>query len=82
MIGRKYGKSSAQIALRWLIEQDNVIAIPRSSKREHIESNFDIFDFELDDEDRRLISALPKNERIINPDFAPEWENINSRSSK
>lgn len=71
-IGEKYGKSSEQVALRWLIEQDNVLAIPRSSKPEHIESNFDIFDFELDDSDREMIAALPKNHRQIDPEFAPD----------
>ncbi len=73
-IADKHGKSSGQIALRWLIEQDQVVAIPRSSKPEHIEKNFDIFDFALDDEDRAKIAALPKNRRRINPGFAPDWE--------
>ncbi len=73
-IASKHGKSSEQIALRWLIEQDNVVAIPRSSRPEHIESNFDIFDFALDDEDRAHIADLPKDRRQIDPDFAPDWE--------
>jgi len=74
-IGKKHGKSSEQVALRWLIEQDNVLAIPRSSNPEHIESNFDIFDFELDEADRERIADLPKDQRQIDPDFAPDWEN-------
>jgi len=73
-IGAKHGKSSGQVALRWLIEQENVLAIPRSSKSEHIESNFAVFDFELDDEDREAIAKLPKDQRQIDPDFAPDWE--------
>lgn len=73
-IADKHGKSSEQVALRWLLEQKNVLAIPRSSKPEHIESNFDIFDFELDTEDREHIAELPKNKRQINPSFAPEWD--------
>lgn len=72
-IGQKHGKSSEQVTLRWLIEQDNVLAIPRSSNPEHIESNFDIFDFELDASDREKIDALPKDRRQIDPDFAPDW---------
>jgi len=76
-IGSKYGKNSQQVALRWLIEQDNVLAIPRSSTPEHIDSNLDIFDFELDETDHQHIAGLPKNQRIINPDFAPDWENPN-----
>jgi len=73
-IAEKYGKSSEQVALRWLIEQKNVLAIPRSSKPEHIESNFDIFDFELDAADKDHIDKLPKDKRQINPNFAPEWD--------
>lgn len=73
-IAEKHGKSSEQVALRWLIEQENVLAIPRSSNPEHIESNFDIFDFELDPEDKAEIEKLPKDQRQINPSFAPEWD--------
>lgn len=73
-IADKHGKSSEQVALRWLIEQENVLAIPRSSSSEHIQSNFDIFDFRLDAEDRECIAELPKRKRQINPSFAPEWD--------
>lgn len=74
-IAEKHGKTSGQIALRWLIEQESVLAIPRSSNPRHIESNLDVFDFQLDDSDREKIAALPKDQRKINPDFAPQWEN-------
>lgn len=74
-IADKHNKSPAQIALRWLVEQDHVAAIPRSSKPEHIESNFDIFDFELDRDDLKRIAQLPKDRRLIDPDWAPDWEN-------
>lgn len=73
-IAAKHGKSSEQVALRWLLEQDHVAAIPRSSKPEHIESNFDVFDFELDDDDRAVIDRLPKDRRQVDPSFAPDWE--------
>jgi 2,5-diketo-D-gluconate reductase B len=46
-IGERYGKSPAQVALRWLIQQENVSAIPKASKRQHQKENIDIFDFEL-----------------------------------
>lgn len=72
-IAENYGKSPAQIALRWLIEQENVVAIPKASSREHLESNFDIFDFELTDEDFDRIDALNKSSRLVNPSFAPAW---------
>lgn len=73
-IAQKHGKSPQQIAIRWLIEQDHVAAIPRSSNPKHIRSNFDVFDFELDDEDRQAIHDLPRDGRICNPDWAPDWD--------
>ncbi len=73
-IGNKYGKNPQQVALRWLIEQDQVAAIPRSSTPAHIASNFDIFDFQLDEDDRRAIDSLPKDRRLVDPEFAPDWE--------
>lgn len=74
VIGQKYGKSCEQVALRWLIEQDNVVAIPRSSNPKHLESNYNIFDFELDASDRERIASLPKDRRQIDPYFAQDWE--------
>ncbi len=74
-VAKKYGKSTEQVALRWLIQQDHVAAIPRSSNPDHMRSNFEIFDFELDLHDLKLIDQLPKDQRVINPDFAPDWEN-------
>ena len=50
-IGEKYGKTEAQVALRWLVQQQGVAAIPRSSSQEHIRENAEIFDFCLSDED-------------------------------
>lgn len=72
-IAEKHGKSSTQVAIRWLVEQDHVAAIPRSSKPDHIADNFNVFDFELDDEDREQIATLPKDKRQIDPSFAPDW---------
>ena len=73
-IAHKHGKSSEQVAIRWLIQQDHVATIPRSSNPEHIRSNFDVFDFELDESDLRFIDSLPKDRRQIDPAFAPDWE--------
>ncbi|MFB6111704.1 MAG: aldo/keto reductase [Halobacteriaceae archaeon] len=47
-VGERYGKSAAQVALRWATQHRNVATIPRSSSRTHIEANIDIFDFKLD----------------------------------
>lgn len=73
-IAESYGKSPSQISLRWLIEQENVVAIPKASSKEHLKSNIDIFDFELSDEDFERIDLLEKSERLVNPSFAPEWD--------
>lgn len=56
-IGRKYGKSVAQVALRWLVRRD-VIIIPKSTHVERMEQNLDIFDFTLSDDDMTEISRL------------------------
>ena len=49
---------TAQIALRWLVQQDKVSAIPKAATPEHRRSNYAIWDFELTDEDMRAIHAL------------------------
>lgn len=74
-IGDKYGKSEIQVALRWLIQQKNVAAIPKASTEEHIEQNFNIFDFEISENEMRIIDELKrKNDRKVDPDFAPDWD--------
>ena len=73
-IAENYGKSPAQISLRWLIEQENVITIPKASSKEHLEENLDIFDFELSDEHFQQIDELDKTKRLVNPSFAPDWD--------
>ncbi len=64
-IAAAHSKSSAQIILRWHLQAGN-IAIPGSSNEDHIKENFDIFDFELTDEEMAQITALDKNERNSN----------------
>ena len=73
-IGNRYGKAPSQVALRWLIQQDNVAAIPRASSHEHRVSNFDVFDFSLTDEEMEEIHGLSRRERLINPHWAPVWD--------
>ena len=58
----KYGKSNAQIILRWHVQSGNVV-IPGSKNPDHIRDNFDIFDFELTDEDMKMIESVNKNTR-------------------
>lgn len=64
-LAEKYGKTPAQIILRWHI-QDGYITIPGSSNLDHIKENFDIFDFELTDADMESIRALDRQERYEN----------------
>jgi diketogulonate reductase-like aldo/keto reductase len=73
-IASAHGKNPAQIALRWLIEQDHVATIPKSASPEMRRSNFDIFDFELSSEDTERINALARGLRLVNPDIAPKWD--------
>ena len=56
-IGERHGKTAAQVALRWLIQQDDVVTIPRSSDPTHREQNLDVFDFALTDAEMERITA-------------------------
>lgn len=62
-IGEKYGKTVAQVILRWHLQND-VIVIPKSTRLERIKENADIFDFELSAEDMAKIDALNENRRF------------------
>ena len=73
-IGRKHGASAAQVALKWLLDQDGVAAIPKASRRESQKANLDALNVGLDDEDLQAIAGLPKNKRFVNPGFAPAWD--------
>ena len=76
-IAAKYNKDPGQITLRWLVQQDDVIAIPRTSRKENAQSNLQIFDFELPAEDMAAITALARPDgRIVNvAGVAPDWDN-------
>ena len=73
-IGAKYGKSAAQVTLRWFMQQPLVGAIPKASGFDHAKENFEIFDFELSQDDMAAIHALARGERMIQPDFGPQWD--------
>ena len=73
-IAEAHGKTPAQVALRWLIDQQHVAAIPKASSHDHRRANFDIFDFELTDGERQRLDALAQGRRLVDPDFAPAWK--------
>ncbi len=63
-IGKKYNKTVAQVVLRWLTQR-GVVAIPKSVRKERIEENFNIFDFELSGQDMEAIVALDRKESLF-----------------
>ena len=69
-IGAKHGKTAAQTALRFLI-QSNVIVIPKSTHKERMIQNFDVFDFTLDDADMSEIQALDEGESLFFSHYDP-----------
>jgi 2,5-diketo-D-gluconate reductase B len=73
-IARKYGATAAQVAIAWLMDQDDVIAIPKSRSRERQLANIEAVNIDLDDEDRAIIAGLPKDERFVRPPFSPDWD--------
>jgi 2,5-diketo-D-gluconate reductase B len=73
-IGQGHGKSPSQVALRWLVQKENVSAVPKSSSEAHLRSNLEVFDFTLSADEVRRIDALDRGERLIDPGFAPEWD--------
>lgn len=62
-LAQKYGKSAAQVALRWHLQR-GVIVMPKSVHQERIAANFDIFDFALSEQDMAAISALNRDLRV------------------
>lgn len=59
-IGEAHGKSASQVALRWLVQQEKVSAIPKATGEEHLRSNLDVFDFELTAEEMDRVSSLSR----------------------
>lgn len=67
-IGQKYSKTKVQVSLRWLT-QKGIVAIPKSSSKQHLKENLDIFDFSLTDEEIEIIDDLGNSQRLINPEL-------------
>ena len=77
LLAKKYGKTNAQIILRWHIQSGNVV-IPGSKNPDHIRDNFDIFDFVLSDEDMAQIAKVNKNKRYYTatPEMIAAYANM------
>ena len=73
-IAKKHGATPAQVALKWLLDQHNVAAIPKAMRAESQQANLDALRLQLDDADRAAISMLPKTQRMVNPGWAPVWD--------
>jgi len=75
-IAKQKGRSVAQIALRWLVQQGDVVPIPRSSNAMRMAQNLDVFDFALSDDEMNRIAALKRRDgRIADPaGRAPAWD--------
>jgi 2,5-diketo-D-gluconate reductase B len=73
-IADRHAATPAQVALKWLVDQDGVAAIPKSGRVEGQRQNLGALNLELDDADRATLAALPKDQRVVNPPFAPEWD--------
>ena len=73
-IGQAHGKTAAQVCLRWLVQQ-NVSAIPRTSRVERLSENINIFDFELSSDEMAQISGMGSAKgRLTDFGFAPKWD--------
>lgn len=64
----------AQVVIRWLVDQDHVAAITKTVTPERMRENLDVERVSLSDDDRARLAAAPKDHRIVDPPFAPEWD--------
>lgn len=73
-IAEAHGRTGAQVVLRWLVQQDGVVAIPGTSSVEHLRENLAIDGFLLDHAEMAAIAALDRGDRVIDPPHAPDWD--------
>lgn len=73
-IAADHGVSAAQVTLRWMLQRPAVVAIPKSGDATRIRTNAEVFDLSLSDAEMARIDALERGERLIDPDFAPDWD--------
>ena len=73
-IGEAHGKTAGQVALRWLLDKPHVSPIPKASSHERRVENFEVFDFELTDEERARIDGAAEGRAHHRPGFGPDWD--------
>ena len=74
-LGKKYNKSNVQIILRWHIQEGNIV-FPKTTNKEHMKDNFNIFDFELTEDEMNKIKALDKNQRYFTMTLEEQEKNV------
>ncbi|WP_455537993.1 aldo/keto reductase [Terrisporobacter sp.] len=74
-LGKKYGKSNVQVILRWHI-QEGTIVFPKTTNPEHMKDNFDIFDFELTEDEMNQIRGLDNGKRFYNVSLEDQEKNL------
>lgn len=73
-IGQAHGKSRAQVALRWLVQQ-GIVVVPRTARVERLAENLEIFDFALTEAEMAAIGGLARpGTRVVDPSWAPDWD--------
>jgi 2,5-diketo-D-gluconate reductase B len=73
-VAARHGRTPSQVALRWLVQQPGVAAIPTATTHEWRVENLAAADFELTEQDLAEIAALPKDVRLVDPEMAPDWD--------
>lgn len=73
-IAEARGVTPMQVVLRWLLQHDPVVPIPKAAQADHRAANLDVFGFTLDDEERARIAGLAQGLRFVDPGFGPDWD--------
>ena len=78
-VAQERGATVGQIALRWLLDQPDVVAVPKAASHENRRANLQALDLEpLSPEERERIDALPKDRRVIDPPWSPAWDEVSN----
>ncbi|HEX2084259.1 MAG TPA: aldo/keto reductase [Solirubrobacteraceae bacterium] len=73
-IAEGHGATSAQVALKWLLDQPGVAAVPKAASHDNRRANLEALEVELSAAEKQRIDALPKHRRVIDPSWSPDWD--------